>query len=156
MRSLSPIILILFDTVDRLGDQFPMCNAITTKLIRDDPPRLSLMAPNQSPKEARHCSSVPLGLKINIDYLVIPKALAAIMGQALLFDGSLQVILLTVYPDKDFIDVEGITVASVHSFQAAGINGPNLIHQSRIASRVTVMPRSARRSSISRWPRLKR
>jgi hypothetical protein len=34
--------------------------------------------------------------------------------------------LLTVYLDEDFIDVEGVTVTSVFSFQSTGINRSKL------------------------------
>jgi hypothetical protein len=35
-------------------------------------------------------------------------------------------VLLAIYLDKDFIDVEGVTVTSVFSFQSTGINRSKL------------------------------
>jgi hypothetical protein len=43
-------------------------------------------------------------LKIHINNLTIPKALAALMGQALLVNCSPQIMLLTIYFDEDFIE----------------------------------------------------
>ena len=45
------------------------------------------------------------------------------MGQALLVNSPPQIVLLAVDLHKDFIDVEGVAVASVLAFQPAGING---------------------------------
>ena len=41
VRLLGPIILILLSTVDRLGNQFPMCNAIAAQSIGDYLPRFT-------------------------------------------------------------------------------------------------------------------
>ena len=45
MRLLSPIILILLSTVDRLRNQLPMSHAIAAQLVRHDLPGLATMAP---------------------------------------------------------------------------------------------------------------
>jgi len=43
MRLLSPIILILFGTVDRVRNQFPMSNAIAPQFIGDYLPRFTVV-----------------------------------------------------------------------------------------------------------------
>jgi hypothetical protein len=44
------------------------------------------------------------------------------VGQALLVNGSPQIVLLDVDLHKDLIDVKGVAIASVLSLQSAGIN----------------------------------
>ena len=44
MGLLCPIILILFGTVDRIGNQFTMCDCITTQFVGNDLPGLAAMA----------------------------------------------------------------------------------------------------------------
>lgn len=51
-------------------------------------------------------SSIPLGLEIHIDYLCIT------------IQSALEVVLLATDFHKDFIDVAGVTKASVLSFQS--------------------------------------
>jgi hypothetical protein len=64
-----------------------------------------------------------LNLAVPIYHLAIPKALAALMGQALLIHSPPQIILLAVDLDENFINVEGVTVASVLSI--GSINTPS-------------------------------
>jgi hypothetical protein len=45
------------------------------------------------------------------------------VGQALLVYGSPKIMLLAIDLHEDFIDVEGIAIASVFALQSAGING---------------------------------
>ena len=111
MGLLSSIILILFCTVDRLWDKFAMSNTIAAQLVCHDFSGLIAVTPQWALEEAFRSNSIPLGLKENIHHF------------AILVDGSPQVVLLTVYLHKDLIDVEGITITSVLSLQATGING---------------------------------
>ena len=56
----------------------------------------------------------------------MPKAFAALMGQALLVNGSPQVMLLAVDLYADFINVKGIAKAAAPPLQSACINGSEL------------------------------
>ena len=64
------------------------------------------MASQQTLEEALCCGTVPLRLQINIYYF------------AVLIYCSPKVMLLAFYIYEDFIDVEGIAVASVLTFQS--------------------------------------
>jgi hypothetical protein len=55
-------------------------------------------------KKSLSSSAIAPGLKIYINDFPIPKALAALMGQALLVNRSTQVMLFAVYFYKDFIE----------------------------------------------------
>jgi len=65
--------------------------------------------PQKTPEEAFSRSPISLCLKININDL------------AVLVDGSPQITLLTIYLHEHFIDVKGIAIASVFSFQPCGL-----------------------------------
>jgi len=69
------------------------------------------MRSHQWLEEALRCNTITLGLKINIYYLTI------------FVDCSPQIMLLAIDLHEDFIDVEGIAVASVFSLQPFGMNG---------------------------------
>ncbi len=109
MRLFSPIILILFSTVDGFGNQFPVSNTIAPQLIGDYLPGFTTVGLEQAPEEAFCCSAVAFGLEIDIDDLTI------------LIHGPPQIVLLTIDFDEDFIDVEGVTVTSMHALQSAGV-----------------------------------
>ncbi len=59
----------------------------------------------------------------NANNFAIPKALASLMGQAFLVNGSPQVVLLTINLHKDFINVEGVAVALMFSHEPPGVSG---------------------------------
>ena len=75
----------------------------------------------QTPEESLSGSAIPLGLEKYINHFTIPKALAALMGQALLVDGCPQIVLFSINFDEDFIDVECVAITSVLSLQSSGI-----------------------------------
>jgi len=114
MGLLSPIILILLGTVDRLRDELTVSNTIASQFIGHDLPGFTAMTAQEPFEEAFCSSSVTPGLQKNINYF------------AILIHGSPQVMLLAVNFDEDFIDVEGIAIASVLPLQAAGINRSEL------------------------------
>ena len=102
------------------------------------------MSSYQSAEEPLGCAGVTPVLEKNVNDI------------AILIDGAPQVVLFTSDLDEDFIDKECVSIARVLAAQALGNPSPNLMHQRRIDSRLTVIPRSARRSSISLWLRLNR
>jgi hypothetical protein len=99
---------------------------IATQLIGHDLPGFTAMTSQSRSEEAFCGSSISLGLQKHIDHFTIPKALATLMGQALLIHGSPQIMLFTIYFDENFIDVESIAIASVLSFQSTCIDGTEL------------------------------
>ena len=144
MGLLCPVILILLSAVDRIGNQLTMCHSITTQFVGNDFPGFAAIVSYKAPEETFCSSPVTFFLQIHVNHFTV------------LICRSPQVMLLAVDLNGNFIDVERVAVASEFSFQSTGVRAPNLIHQRRIASRLTVMPRSASRSSMSLWLRLKR
>jgi hypothetical protein len=72
MRLLCPIILILLSAVNRLGDQLPVSDAITTQFISHDFPRLTAVIVQQTSEEALRCSTIALGLEVDVhDFTIL-------------------------------------------------------------------------------------
>ena len=72
------------------------------------------MTPYQPLEEPLSSSPISLGLEIDINYITI------------LIHSPPKVVLLAVDLHGDFIDVEGITVASVFSFQPSSVQSTKL------------------------------
>jgi hypothetical protein len=114
VRLLCPIILILFSAVDRVWHNLSLSDWIAAEFIRHDLPGLSATGSQQPPEEPCRGSTITLGLKIHIDHI------------AILIYGSPKVMLLAVYFDEDFVDVEGVPITSVLSFQTPGVQSTEL------------------------------
>lgn len=91
-----------------------MCDLIATKLSSRDFLGFVTVTPEQPPEESLRCSSIPSGLEIHINNL------------AVLVHSPPEKMLLPINLHKDFINVQGITTASMLSFQSACINGTEL------------------------------
>ena len=109
MGLLSPIILILFGTVDRLRDQLSMGDTIASQFIGHDLPGFALVTPDQSLEESLSCSPISLCLEININHF------------AILIYCTPEVMLLAVDLYKNFIDEKCVTIATVLSLQSSGV-----------------------------------
>lgn len=68
----------------------------------------------QTPEEAFSRSPITLRLQIHINNF------------AVLIDGTPQIMLFAIDSDEDLVNVKGVTIASVLSFQPACINGTEL------------------------------
>ena len=109
MRLLCPIIFILLRTLDRVRNQFPVSDTVTSRFISHDFPGLAAMA-SQYPFEEPICSSpVTFFLQIHVNHFTV------------LICRSPQVMLLAVDLNENVIDVERVAVASVFSFQSTGV-----------------------------------
>ena len=109
MGLLCPIILILLHTVDRVRNQFPVSDTVTSQFISHDFPGLAAMA-SQYPFEEPICSSpVTFFLQIHVNHFTV------------LICRSPQVMLLAVDLNENVIDVERVAVASVFSFQSSSV-----------------------------------
>ncbi len=86
-----------------------MRNPIAPELISHDFPWLVTMATQQPLEESLGCSTIPFGLKIHINNLLI------------LIYCTPQIVLIAIDLHKDLVDEEGVTVATVLSFQAASV-----------------------------------
>ena len=109
MRLLCPIIFILLRTLDRVRNQFPVSDTVTSRFISHDFPGLAAMA-SQYPFEEPICSSpVTFFLQIHVNHFTV------------LICRSPQVMLLAVDLNENVIDVERVAVASVFSFQSTEV-----------------------------------
>jgi hypothetical protein len=84
---------------------------IAAQFISHDLSGFAPVAPFQPFKEALGRRSVTTGLQEYIYYF------------AILIHSTSKVVLLAVDLDEDFIDLEGVAIVTMLSFQAAGING---------------------------------
>ena len=66
---LCPIVRVLLSAVDRVGNQLPMGNAITTQFIRHDFPEFVVIIPQQASKETLRSSTIPFSLQIHINHV---------------------------------------------------------------------------------------
>ena len=62
MRLLCPIILILLRTVDRVRNQFPVCNSVTSQFISHDFPGFAAIVSYKAPEESLCSSTIALCL----------------------------------------------------------------------------------------------
>ena len=109
MRLLSPIILILLSAVYHIRHQFSMRHTIAAQLVRHNLPGFSTMTLQKTLEKPLRCGTITLSLQIDIHHLTI------------LIDSPPQIMLLTVDLDEDFVDIEGVAIAVVLSFQSPGI-----------------------------------
>ena len=117
-----------------------MGNPITAQLVGYDFPGLGPTTPYQSAEKALGGSRIPPILQKYIDDIPV---LVASAPQILLFPPD---------PDKDLVDVERVSPNPWCLRRSRRANcGPNSMHQRRIDSWLTVIPRSAGRSSIFLW-----
>jgi hypothetical protein len=106
---LCPIILILLRTVDRVRNQFPVSDTVTSQFIGHDFPGFAAIVSYKAPEESLRCCAIPLCLQVDINHL------------AILVNSTPQLMLLTVDLNEDFIDVERVAVGSVFLFPSTGV-----------------------------------
>ena len=96
MGKLGPIVCILLGIVNRARDEFPMCNLVTTPLIRHYLPGWPVGFPYQVSEESFCRFGISTGLQKNIDNFTI------------LIHRSPKVALFPSNPDKDLVNEECI------------------------------------------------
>lgn len=87
--------------MNRIGNEFSMCNNITSEFISDYLPRFIPMCLQKPFKESPCCLAITTFLKIHIDNLSI------------LINCSPEVMLFTVNLDEHFIDEKCIAIATM-------------------------------------------
>ena len=115
MRKLCPVIGILRCVVDRVGDQFSMCNAVAPQLIRHYLPGFTMMRLQQTPEEALGGRTVTADLKKHIDHLPA------------LIHGSPQVLPTALDLHEHLIDVKRVSITLMSTLQALDILGAELV-----------------------------
>ena len=94
-----------------------MSNSITAQFVSHNFSGLAVVITKESPEKPFSCGSISSCLEIHINHF------------AILINSAPQVMLLAIDLYKDFIDEEGISIASVLTFQPAGVNGAELYTQ---------------------------
>ena len=98
---LGPIVRLLVSDMNGFRNHFTVSNWIATQLVRHDLPGFATVTSQQALEKALGGRPVPLRLEIHVyDFAV------------LIYD-SPKVLLLAVDLYEDFVDVEGVAVASV-------------------------------------------
>lgn len=114
VRLLCSVIGVPVSDMDGFRNQLSMRDTITSQFVRHDLPWFVTMTTQQTlEKPLRRCS-IPFGLEIYRDHFSI------------LIHSTSQIMLFAVDLDKYFIDVKGVTVASVLSLQPSGVFRPKL------------------------------
>jgi len=117
--------------------------AITAQLIRYDDPRC---APTLYDFPQKPLGGFCVSARLHKDFERVSVAI----------DCTPEPVLLAVNLDHNFIQVPLVGGLGAITPDLAAICVPNFVTQTRIASWLTVMPRSASKSSMSRRPRAKR
>jgi len=107
MRNLSPIVGILLGIV---GDprQDRSTGSIALQLVGDDPEWLFALSVQQSAKEPLGCTLIAARLQQNIDDITV------------LIHGTPKIMLLAVDSDEKFVQIPGITEASLFLLRTSG------------------------------------
>lgn len=114
MRLLRSIVCILTRQMDRIRHQRPVSNAIASQFVCHDLPGLFPVIAQSSPETPLCGCSISSGLQVHINHF------------AILVNGSPEIVLLAFDPDKNFIDAEGVAIATMLSLESSGIYAPQL------------------------------
>src|SRR6516164_3213214 len=109
MRSLGPIVGILFGIVGNTWQDRSTGSTIAFQLVGDDPEWLLALTAQQSAKEPLGGTLIAARLEQNIDDVTI------------LIHGTPKILLLTVDSDEEFVQIPGITEASQFLLKTSGI-----------------------------------
>lgn len=109
MRLLRSIVVLLIVTVNSVRERFSVRYTVTSQIIGYDLPWLNSMTVQKPLEEALRSGAIPHPLQVQIHDL------------AVLIYGSPEVVLLAVYLDEDFINVEGVAVPAVPTLQSSSV-----------------------------------
>ena len=111
MRNLGAIVGILLGIVGDTGQDRSTGSSIALQLVGDDPEWLLALTAQQSAKEPLGCTLIAARLQQNIDDITI------------LIHGTPKILLLAVDSDEEFVQIPGITEASLFLLKTSGIVG---------------------------------
>src|SRR5215472_12028411 len=111
MRSLGPIVGIWVGIVGYAWQDRSTGSSIAFQLVGDDPEWLLALTAQQSAKEPLGCTLIAARLQQNIDHITI------------LIHGTPKILLLPVDSDEEFVQIPGITEASLFLLKTSGIIG---------------------------------
>ena len=111
MRNLGPIVGILLGIVGNVWQDRSTGSSIALELVGDDPEWLLALTAQQSAEEPLGCTLIAARLQQNIDDITI------------LIHGPPKILLLAVDSDEEFVQIPGITEASLFLLETSGIVG---------------------------------
>ena len=111
MRNLGPIVGILLGIVSNAWQDRSTGSSIALQLVGDDPEWLLALTAQQSAKEPLGCMLIAARLQQNIDDITV------------LIHGTPKILLLAVDSDEEFVQIPGITEASLFLLKTSGIVG---------------------------------
>jgi hypothetical protein len=111
MRNLGAIVGILLGIVGNTRQDRSTGSSIALQLVGDDPEWLLALTAQQSAKEPLGCTLITARLQQNINDITI------------LIHGTPKILLLAVDSDEEFVQIPGITEASLFTLKASGIVG---------------------------------
>jgi hypothetical protein len=111
MRNLGAIVRILLGIVGDTRQDRSTGSSIALQLVGDDPEWLLALTAQQSAKEPLGCTLIAARLQQNIDDITI------------LIHGTPKILLLAVDSDEEFVQIPGITEASLFLLKTSGIVG---------------------------------
>ena len=111
MRNLDPIVGIWLGIVGNAWQDCSTGSSIALQLIGDDPEWLLALTAQQSAKEPLGCTLIAARLQENIDDITV------------LIHGTPKILLLAVDSDEEFVQIPGITEASLFLLETSGIVG---------------------------------
>ena len=111
MRNLGPIVGILLGLVGHTWQDRSTGSSIALQLVGDDPEWLLALTAQQSAKEPLGCTLIAARLQQNIEDITV------------LIHGTPKILLLAVDSDEEFVQIPGITEASLFSLKTSGIVG---------------------------------
>jgi hypothetical protein len=111
MRNLGPIVGILLGIVGNTRQDRSSGSTIAFQLVGNDPEWLLALTAQQSAREPLGCTLIAARLQQNIDDITI------------LIHGTPKILLLAVDSDEKFVQIPGITEASLFTLKASGIVG---------------------------------
>ena len=114
MRNLGPIVGILLGIVGDTRQDRSTGSSIALQLVGDDPEWSLALIAQQSAKEPLGCTLIAARLQQNINDITI------------LIDGTPKILLLAVDSDEEFVQIPGITEASLFLLKTSGIVGSEL------------------------------
>jgi hypothetical protein len=112
MGGLGPIVGILLGIVGNAWQDRSTGSTIAFQLVGDDPEWLLALTAQQSAKEPLGCTLIAARLQQNIDDITI------------LIHGTPKILLPAVDSDEEFVQIPGITEASLFLLKTSGIVGP--------------------------------
>jgi len=112
MGGLGPIVGIWLGIVGNTWQDRSTGSTIAFQLVGDDPEWLLALTAQQSAKEPLGCTLIAARLQQNIDDITI------------LIHGTPKILLPAVDSDEEFVQIPGITEASLFLLKTSGIVGP--------------------------------